>query len=87
MLAGFFILEKEVLPMKSNSKHPIVNLLSLCGQIAEHKSEKVQAHGGDESAIISALTPEQQQQLQQLLESLRQAWLQDHAEHHRKPHA
>ena len=41
MLAGFFLLGKEVIQMKSNSKHSLVNLLSLCGQIAEHKSEKI----------------------------------------------
>lgn len=73
--------------MKSNSKHPLVNLLSLCGQIAEHKSEKTQAHGGDEGAILSALTEAQQEELRQLLETLRQAWLRDHAERHGKPRA
>lgn len=73
--------------MKSNSKHPLVNLFSLCGQIAEHKSEKTQQHGGDENAILSALSDGQQAQLQQLLETLRQAWLKDHAQHHRKPQA
>ena len=73
--------------MKSNSKQSLVNLLSLCGQIAEHKSEKIQAHGGDERAILSALTDSQQEELQQLLETLRQAWLQDHAAHHKKTQA
>ncbi|MDO5298256.1 MAG: hypothetical protein Q4F18_02430 [Clostridia bacterium] len=73
--------------MKSNSKHPLVNLLSLCGQIAEHKSEKTQEHGGDESRILAALNDDQQTQLKELLETLRQAWLKDHAEHHRKPQA
>lgn len=73
--------------MKSNSKHPLVNLLSLCGQIAEHKSEKTQAHGGDEGVILSALTEAQQEELRQLLETLHQAWLRDHAERHGKPRA
>ena len=73
--------------MKSNSKNSLVNLLSLCGQIAEHKSEKMQEHGGDEHEILSALTAQQQDQLRALLETLRQAWLRDHAEHHRKPQA
>lgn len=73
--------------MKSGSKQPLVNLLSLCGQIAEHKSEKIQEHGGDENNIVASLTTEQQAQLQALLETLRQAWLKDHAEHHKKPHA
>ena len=85
MLAGHFYEGGNI--MKSNSKHPLVNLLSLCGQIAEHKSEKTQEHGGDESTIVSALTPEQQQELQGLLETLRQAWIKDHAAHHRRPEA
>lgn len=70
--------------MKSNSKQPLVNLLSLCGQIAEHKSDKMQEHGGDENGILDALTPDEQAQLNELLEKLRQAWLKDHAAHHRK---
>ena len=70
--------------MKSNRKQPLVNLLSLCGQIAEHKSEKMQEHGGDENGILAALTPDEQAQLNELLEKLRQAWLKDHAAHHRK---
>ena len=70
--------------MKSNSRHPLVNLLSLCGQVAEHKSEKAQQHGGDESAILAALTQEQQAQLASLLKPLQTAWLREHAEHHRR---
>lgn len=69
--------------MKSNSKQPLVKLLSICGQVAEHKSEKVQQHGGDENLILSALSEEEQHQLQTLLETLQKAWLKDHAEHHR----
>lgn len=68
--------------MKSNSKQPLVKLLSICGQVAEHKSEKVQQHGGDEDLILSALSEEEQHQLQTLLETLQKAWLKDHAEHH-----
>ena len=70
--------------MKSNSRHPLVNLLSLCGQEDEHKSEKNQQHGGDESAILAALTQEQQTQLASLLKTLQTAWLREHAEHHKK---
>ena len=47
----------------------------------------MQEHGGDENEILSALTAQQQDQLRALLETLRQAWLRDHAEHHRKPQA
>ena len=28
--------------MKSNSQNELVKLISLCGQVAEHKSEKMQ---------------------------------------------
>ena len=73
--------------MKSISKHPLVNLLSLCGQIAEHKSEKIQAHDGDERAILASLSEAQQDQLREILETLRQAWIADHAEHHTRPQA
>ena len=44
--------------MKSNSKHPLVKQLSICGQVAEHKSEKIQANGGDEEMILKALSEE-----------------------------
>ena len=69
--------------MKSESKHPLVKQLSICGQVAEHKSEKMRLHGGDESEILSALSEEQQTQLAQLLDILQKAWLADHAEHHK----
>ena len=70
--------------MKSNSKHPLVKQLSICGQVAEHKSEKIQENGGDEEAILKALNEEQRGQLAELLDVLQKDWLRDHAEHHRK---
>ena len=69
--------------MKSESKHPLIRQLSICGQVAEHKSEKVREHGGDESTVLSALSAEQQTQLASLLEILQSAWLKDHAQHHK----
>lgn len=71
--------------MKSNSKHELVKLLSICGQVAEHKSEKAQEHGKEESGILAALTVEEQKQLQELLTKLQEQWLKDHAAHHRRP--
>lgn len=68
--------------MKSISKHELVKLISICGQVAEHKSEKAQDHGKDESSILAALTMEEQQQLQGLLTKLQNQWLKDHAAHH-----
>lgn len=70
--------------MRSNSKHELVKLISICGQVAEHKSEKAQEHGKDEEAIVSALTTEEQKQLQELLTKLQEQWLKDHAAHHKK---
>lgn len=70
--------------MRSNSKHELVKLISICGQVAEHKSEKAQEHGKDEEAIVSALTTEEQKQLQELLTKLQEQWLKDHAAHHKR---
>ena len=70
--------------MKSNSKHELVKLISICGQVAEHKSEKAQEHGKNEDAILSALTTEEQKQLQGFLTKLQEQWLKDHAAHHKK---
>lgn len=70
--------------MKSNSKHELVRLISICGQVAEHKSEKAQEHGKAEDGILSALTMDEQKQLQVLLTKLQDQWLKDHAAHHKK---
>lgn len=70
--------------MKSNSKHERVKLLSICGQVAEHKSEKMQAHGVDESQILSALSQEEQVQLDTILRKLQSRWLEEHAQHHKR---
>lgn len=68
--------------MKSVSKHELVKLLSICGQVAEHKSEKVQEHGRDEKEILSAISPEEQETLKGILQKLQKQWMQDHKEHH-----
>lgn len=70
--------------MKSNSKNKSVALLSICGQVAEHKSEMMQLHGGNEDMILSALSEDEQAQLVELLTKLQKAWLADHAKHHQK---
>ena len=70
--------------MKSNRKNELVKLLSICGQVAEHKSEKMQAHGVDESQILSALSGEEQAQLDTLLRKLQSHWLEEHARHHKR---
>lgn len=69
--------------MKSNSKNELVKLISICGQVAEHKSEKMQENGKDESAILSALSDSEQEQLKMLLKKLQSQWLSDHAAHHK----
>ena len=68
--------------MKSNSKNELVKLLSICGQVAEHKSEKMQQSGKDEADILTALTHMEQKQLNLLLIKLQHRGLQDHAAHH-----
>ena len=68
--------------MKSVSKNELVKLLCICGQVAEHKSEKTQEHGGSEDGILSALTPEEQEVLKSLLLKLQKQWLEDHKLHH-----
>lgn len=69
--------------MKSNSKNELVRMLSVCGQVAEHKSEKMQENGKDEALILSALSLEEQKQLKGLLEKLQTQWLSDHAAFHK----
>lgn len=70
--------------MKSNSKNDLVRKLSICGQVAEHKSEKMQENQVDEAAILSVLTADEQAQLDALLTKLQSAWLTDHKAHHTK---
>ena len=70
--------------MKSNSLHPLVKQLSLCGQIAEHKAQMLREHGGEEASVLDALTAEQQKQLEALLTLLQKRWLEDHTAHHQK---
>ncbi|MCD8028320.1 MAG: hypothetical protein LUF02_06595 [Erysipelotrichaceae bacterium] len=71
--------------MKSISKNSLVKQLSICGQVAEHKSEMIQIHGdGNEDNILSVLNNEEKETLEKILNKLQQAWLNDHKEHHTK---
>ena len=70
--------------MKSNSKNEIVKLLSICGQVAEHKSEKMQENGKNEDEILAAISTDEQEMLKAILLKLQKQWLKDHAEHHKK---
>lgn len=70
--------------MKSNSKDKLVKQLSICGQVAEHKSGKLQEHGESEDVILSALTDEEKASLEAILGKLQKAWLEDHKAHHAK---
>lgn len=53
--------------MKSNSKNELVRLLSICGQVAEHKSEKMQENGRDEDEILPAISADEQETLKAIL--------------------
>lgn len=70
--------------MKSESGNELVKLISICGQVAEHKSEKMRENGKDEALILAGLNEEEQAQLKELLTKLQDRWLKDHAEHHRR---
>lgn len=69
--------------MKSVSKNELIRLISICGQIAEHKSEKMQQHGMNEEELLKALTVEERTVLQELLKKLQKQWFIDHAERHK----
>ena len=68
--------------MKSSSKNELVRKLSICGQVAEHKSEKAQEHGAPEDDILAVLSEEEKVQLDVILTKLQTAWLEDHKAHH-----
>ena len=70
--------------MKSNSKNELVKLISICGQVAELKSEKTQEKKVDESMILAGLSLEEQEQLKTLLNKLQSHWLEQHKMHHNK---
>ena len=70
--------------MKSISKNELVKKLSICGQVAEHKSEKMQENGVSEDAILSVLSEEEKSSLDAILTKLQTAWMADHREHHAK---
>lgn len=70
--------------MKSGSKNPLVSKISICGQVAEHKSEMAQLHGGDEDDILAVLSDAEKEQLDAILSKLQAAWMEGHRAHHAK---
>ena len=68
--------------MKSVSKNELVKKLSICGQVAEHKSEKMQENGVDEEAIMSVLSEEEKNTLDTILTKLQADWLEGHKAYH-----
>lgn len=70
--------------MKSISKNDLVKKLSISGQVAEHKSEKLQERGLDEGLILAPLSEEERTQLDAILSKLQAAWLESHKQHHMK---
>lgn len=67
---------------KTESDTPLVRLLDRCGHAASHKSERMRAHGKDDSEMFHALSPEEQAQLYSLLAKLDTAWQAEHSKHH-----
>lgn len=72
--------------MNSNSKNEVIKLLSICGQIAEHKSEKMQEHNMDEAMLLKNLTDDEQNQLKSILNKLKTNWVEEHKKHHSGEH-
>lgn len=70
--------------MKSNSKNELVKKLSISGQVAEHKSEKLRERGLSEDLILAPFSSEERVDLDRLLTKLQTAWLEDHKRHHAK---
>lgn len=70
--------------MKSVSKNKLIRELSFCGQIAEHKSEKMQEHNMDENMLLKGLSIEEQDMLLQLLQKLKTYWIEEHKRQHSK---
>ena len=64
--------------MKSICKNELVKLISICGQIAEHKGEKMAAHNIDDCELLASLSGEEQQELERLLNKLKTNWFEDH---------
>lgn len=64
------------------SDTPLVRLLSRCGQAASHKSERMRAHGKDDSEMFHPLSQDEQAQLQNLLTKLETTWQEEHRKHH-----
>lgn len=70
---------------QSESSHPLVRSLVTCGRIAAHKSEKMRERGVDEDRMFAALSQEEREQLQSMLNRMEERWKADHAKHHAKP--
>lgn len=66
--------------LKSNSKIDLLRLISISGQIIEHKSEKMQEHNMDESQLLRALDEKEQETLAALLKKLQKQWFADNKE-------
>lgn len=69
-------------PEPVESENELVRLLTKCGKIAEHRSEKIREHGRDESVMFQCLAEEERSQLQAILSKLQTTWKDEHAKHH-----
>lgn len=69
-------------PEIAGSENELVRLLTKCGKVAEHKSEKMREHGKDEAVMFQCLTGEEKAKLQELLSKLQTTWKEDHAKHY-----
>ncbi len=66
--------------MKTVSKNQLLQLLSISGQIVEHKCEKMQERGMDETQLLKVLEEEEKEELTRLLQKLQKQWFADNKE-------
>lgn len=64
--------------IKLRSNNKLIRLLIRNGQIAEHKTQKMQEHQIDEDLLVQTLTKKEQVELMGLLTKLRDDWIKDH---------
>lgn len=66
--------------MKTVSKNQLLQLIAMSGQIVEHKCEKMQEHGMDETQLLKALEENEKEELTRLLKKLQTQWFADNKE-------
>lgn len=77
---GYAKSERKVIDIKTNSKNKLIKLLSICGQIAEHQSEKMRENNVDEARLLAVINEDEQKTLEEILTKLQTKWIEKHKE-------